>query len=357
MSSGGGDKTEKPTGKRKKDAREKGQVAKSRELAAAMSLIAATLALSRFGPVLVARAGDRMAAGLARIGDHPLAPLVPAELVAFVWSSGLLIALIVGPVAGLAAFASVGASVAQTGWLFTTKPLEMDFNRLSPASGMKRFSPSQGGVELLRSALGLIVIVLIGSDIAWDMTNRAPQLVSMTPMEAARDGWLRVWSLLWRAGLALLALGALDFAVQRYKWMSSLKMTKQEVRDESRMYDGNPEMKARVRRVQRDMMRQRMLSAVKTATVVVTNPTHYAVALEYRRERMSAPVVVAKGQDSMAARIRAEAREHGVPIIENPPLARALHKDAEVGDVIPAPLFGAVAEVLAYLVRIKQLMF
>ena len=121
--------------------------------------------------------------------------------------------------------------------------------------------------------------------------------------------------------------------------------------------EGSPEIKARVRRIQRDMARQRMLTAVKQATVVITNPTHYAVALEYRRERMSAPIVVAKGQDLMAARIRAIAREHGVPIVENPPLARTLHKDTEIGDVIPAPLFGAVAEVLAYLVRIKQLMF
>jgi flagellar biosynthetic protein FlhB len=357
MASNSGEKTEKPTAKRKKDAREKGQVARSRELAAALSLVAATLALLRFGPLLVARIGERMASGLARLGDHPQSPLMQPELAGFVWSAGALTALIVGPIAGVAALASVGASVAQTGWMFTTKPLEMDFSRMSPSNGVKRFAPSQGGLELLRSAAGLIVLLVIGWGTVWELTSRAPELVAMTPAEAARDAWGRLWSLMWRASLALTALGAIDFGVQRYKWTSSLKMTKQEVKEESRSSEGSPEIKARVRRIQRDMARQRMLTAVKQATVVITNPTHYAVALEYRRERMSAPIVVAKGQDLMAARIRAIAREHGVPIVENPPLARTLHKDTEIGDVIPAPLFGAVAEVLAYLVRIKQLMF
>jgi flagellar biosynthetic protein FlhB len=134
-------------------------------------------------------------------------------------------------------------------------------------------------------------------------------------------------------------------------------MTKQEVRDDHRLLEGNPEIKGRVRRVQRDMFRRRMLHATARATVVITNPTHYAVALEYRREKSVAPVVVAKGRDLLALRIREIAREHGVPIVENPPLARALHGSVEIGDMIPAELFGAVAEVLAYLIRIKQLMF
>ena len=132
-------------------------------------------------------------------------------------------------------------------------------------------------------------------------------------------------------------------------------MSRQEIREEARTTEANPEIKARVRRIQRDMARRRMLHAVPRATVVVTNPTHYAVALEYRRDKSVAPVVVAKRRDLVAERIRAIAREHSVPIVENPPLARALFKGAEVGDMIPAPLFGAVAEVLAYLIRIKQL--
>ena len=132
-------------------------------------------------------------------------------------------------------------------------------------------------------------------------------------------------------------------------------MTKQELKDEARSGEGNPEIKARVRRIQREMFRKRMLQAVPRATVVLTNPTHFAVALEYKRDKTAAPVVIAKGADLIAAKIREIARDHSVPIIENPPLTRALFKECEVGDVIPGQLFGAVAEVLAYLIRIKQL--
>jgi flagellar biosynthetic protein FlhB len=142
--------------------------------------------------------------------------------------------------------------------------------------------------------------------------------------------------------------------VQRQKTLKQLRMTKQEVRDEMRSMEGSPEIKARVRRIQREMTRRRMLAATKGATVVITNPSHYAVALEYRRTGMAAPVVVAKGQDQMALRIRKVARDHGVPIVENVQLARALYASADVGDVIPGALFEAVAEVLAYLVRLKQ---
>ncbi len=156
--------------------------------------------------------------------------------------------------------------------------------------------------------------------------------------------------------VALLMIAAADYGVQRWRHWTSLKMTKQEVRDEAKGEGGSPEMKARVKKVQRDMTRRRMLKAVKTATVVITNPTHYAVALEYNRTVSPAPRVVAKGKDLLAAKIRAAARDAGVPIIENVSLAQALYKGVEVGETIPADLFGAVAEVLAYLVRIKQLM-
>jgi flagellar biosynthetic protein FlhB len=151
-------------------------------------------------------------------------------------------------------------------------------------------------------------------------------------------------------------LALADAGWQWWKYYQSLKMSKQDLRDEAKGSEGNPEMKARVRRIQREMTRKRMLAAVPTATVVITNPTHFAVALEYRRGTMTAPVVVAKGQDLVAQKIKQIAYDHGVPTVENVPLAQALYKGAEVGDAIPADLFGAVAEVLAYLVRIRQLL-
>jgi flagellar biosynthetic protein FlhB len=158
-----------------------------------------------------------------------------------------------------------------------------------------------------------------------------------------------------KSAIALVVLACADYGVQRWRFMKSQRMTKQEVKDEQKDLEGNPEIKGRVRRIQFDLRRKRMMAAVPRATVVVTNPTHYAVALEYVRGGLPAPRVVAKGRGFVALRIREIAREHNVPIIENPPLARALYAGAEVGDMIPGALFEAVAEVLAYLIRLKQL--
>jgi flagellar biosynthetic protein FlhB len=177
----------------------------------------------------------------------------------------------------------------------------------------------------------------------------------MAPAGAAVLAWDHIERLLWQVGaaLGLLALG--DYALQRYRLMRSLRMTKQELRDEVKEHEGNAEVKGRIRRIQREMSRRRMIADVRRATVVITNPTHFAVALEYRRGTMAAPVVLAKGKDLIAGAIREQARKYGVPIVENKPLAQALFKAAEVGEAIPAGLFAAVAEVLAQLIRLKQL--
>jgi flagellar biosynthetic protein FlhB len=250
----------------------------------------------------------------------------------------------------------VGTTIAQSGWVMSGQPIKVDWNRLNPANGLKRLKPSQSGADLLKAVVGTVVLSILAWNITEGLLRDAGRLVWLMPGDAARSGWTQVVALLWRAGIALVVLAAADVGLQRWRHWSSLKMSKKEVRDEAKSSEGSPEIKARVRRVQREMTRRRMLKAVKTATVVVTNPTHYAVALEYRREVASAPRVVAKGKDHLAARIRSTAREGGVPIVENVSLAQALYKGVEVGQTIPAELFGAVAEVLAYLVRIRQLM-
>jgi flagellar biosynthetic protein FlhB len=234
--------------------------------------------------------------------------------------------------------------------------LRLNWQRLSPSSGLARLAPKQSGVDLVKAVIAVVILSALAWNTGRELVLDVPRLSWLAPVDAAVSGWSTVTRLLWHFGLAMLAIALADYGVQHWRLWSSLKMTKQEVRDESKSSEGSPEMKARVRKVQREMSRSRMLKAVKTATVVVTNPTHFAVALEYRRDLMAAPVVVAKGADFMAARIKAVAREHGVPTVENVSLAQALYKGAEVGDPIPGALFGAVAEVLAYLVRIKQLM-
>ena len=261
----------------------------------------------------------------------------------------------VGPLLGIAALLGVFGMVAQTGFMFATEPLKLNWGRLSPSAGLARLKPSQGGVEFLKAALAVTALSTIAWKIIDSQMHDGGMVARMAPADAARYAWESIRRLLWQGALAMLVLGVADFLVQRWRTSSDLKMSKQEVKDEARSTEGSPELKARVRQVQREMTKRRMLKAVQSATVVVTNPTHYAVALHYDRASMVAPIVVAKGMDHMAAHIKEIARTHGVPVVENVPLAQALYKGTEVGDTIPGPLFGAVAEVLAYLVKLKQL--
>jgi flagellar biosynthetic protein FlhB len=350
-----GERTEKPTYRRLRDARERGQVARSRDLAPAASLAAVTLGLGWLGAQMVTLIAAHMSSALGTLADHARGGIEAVGLTTQLTSEAAVLARVAGPCALIAAVIAIATGVAQVGWGFSGRALEMNWARLNPAAGFARFKPLQAGPELLKALIGLTVVGSIGYVLVLPWFEEAPALMGMTPIDAAQIAWSHLWTLLWRTSLALLALGVADYAWQRWRLMSDLKMTRQEVREEAKQNEGSPEIKSRVRRAQREMARSRMLKSVETATVVVTNPTHYAVALEYRRAEMAAPVVVAKGHDHMAARIRTVAREHGVPIVENVTLARALYKAADIGDTIPADLFGAVAEVLAYLVRLKQL--
>jgi flagellar biosynthetic protein FlhB len=349
------ERTEQPSAKRLRDARKKGQIARSRDLALAGASVAGTVALAAFGGPLVFGLAERLTADLANLGDAPLRTVVAGDLNALVMRSGLLIAALVGPIAICTMVAGVLVHGFQGGWAFSSEALQFHWSRLNPATGVKRFGLIQSGADTLKTFVSVAAIgylAWLATDAAISDSGRLPW---MAPAGAARAAWSHVERLLWQVGaaLGLLALG--DYALQRYRLMKSLRMTKQELRDEARENEGSAEVKGRIRRIQREMSRRRMLNDVKRATVVVTNPTHFAVALEYKRAAMTAPVVLAKGQDLIAAAIREQARRHGVPMVENKPLAQALFKSVEVGETIPAGLFAAVAEVLAQLIRLKQL--
>jgi len=354
MGSSSEDKTEKPSFKKYKEAHDSGKVARSRDLSVAIAFLAVTIALTRLGPALVAQLSNGLGVALTRLGNTPTAAISAGELSALVFSNGWVLLLAAGPLLVVGGLAGLFGNVVQSQVVLA--PLKLNFGALNPVEGFKKLAPKQSGVDLVKTMLAVTALSVLSVQVIRELLIAAPQLSWLAPVDAARYGWGQLVRLLWQCGFAMLVVAAGDFGVQKWRFYSSLKMTKQEVREEGKSAETNPEVKARVRKIQRDMSRSRMLKAVKTATVVVTNPTHYAVALEYRREKNGAPVVVAKGKDLMAARIRKVAREAGVPIVENVSLARALHGGAEVGDAIPGPLFGAVAEVLAYLVRIKQLM-
>lgn len=350
------ERTEKPSPKKLRDARERGQVPRSRDLSVAAASLAVTMACDYYGSAVLEKLSGRLALGLSTFADRPLRTLTPVELTSGLIADAAGMALVVAPLIGAAAVVGVGTTIAQGGWVVSSTPIHLDWTKLNPANGLKKLKPSQSGVDLVKTVIGAVTLTTLSYVVARELVDDATRLIWLSPIEAAASGWRRVITLLWRAGFALLMIAAADYGVQRWRHWTSLKMTKQELRDEAKGEGGSPEMKARVKKVQRDMTRRRMMKAVKTATVVITNPTHYAVALEYNRTVSPAPRVVAKGKDLLAAKIRAAARDAGVPIIENVSLAQALYKGVEVGETIPADLFGAVAEVLAYLVRIKQLM-
>jgi flagellar biosynthetic protein FlhB len=322
----------------------------------AAATIAATFALARVGGRLVSTLSERVTTDLAHFGDHPLRDITGQQLTGMVMGSVQLIALVVGPIGLVTMAAGVGMHGFQGGWNFAPEALQLNWSRLNPGQGAKKFNLIRSGTDTLSNLLSVAVLVYIGYDITRTVILDTARLPWLSPGGAAAVAWDHTETLLWRVGFALLFLALFDYALQRYRVMKTLKMSKQEVRSEAKESEGNAEVKGRIRRIQREMARRRMIDDVKNATVVITNPTHFAVALQYSRESMLAPKVLAKGRDVLAARIREEARKHEIPIVENKPLAQALYKTVEIGETIPAQLFAAVAEVLAYLVRIKQLM-
>jgi flagellar biosynthetic protein FlhB len=349
------ERSEQPTGKRLRDAAERGQVARSKEVQDVVQLAAALMTLSWVGSYMVGSLADKVGSGLSQIDGVAHRTVMPSELTAI--ATGYLgsLALIVGPVMATAVVGGLAAVSAQGGWNVSWKPLQPDLTKLNPMNGVKRLVPTKAGLDLVRVGIVAIALTWVAYGVVQPFVETSTLLSRVSLAEAAASAWTTVLTLVKRALIVFATVATADYLLKRYQLRKSLKMTKQEVKEEHKMLEGNPEIKGRVRRLQRDLARRRMLASVPKATVVITNPTHFAIALEYKREAMAAPRVLAKGADHMAQRIKDVAREHGIPTVENVTLARALYAHAEIDEVIPADLFEAVAEVLAYLVRLKQL--
>jgi flagellar biosynthetic protein FlhB len=330
-------------------------VARSKEVQDVVQLSAALMTLTWMGSYMVTSLAAKVGTGLSQIDTVAHRTVMPSELTAI--ATGYLgqLLMIVGPVMATAVVAGLAAVSAQGGWNVSWQPLQPNLSRLSPANGLKRLVPTKAGLDLVRVGLVSIALAWVAYGVVMPFVEGSALMSRVSVADASSQTWTTVLTLVKRGLIVFATIAAADYLLKRYQLRKGLKMTKQEVKEEHKMLEGNPEIKGRVRRLQREMARRRMLAAVPKATVVITNPTHYAVALEYKREAMAAPRVVAKGVDHVAERIKAVAREHGVPTVENVTLARALYANAEIDDVIPADLFEAVAEVLAYLVRLKQL--
>ena len=344
------DRTEQPSEKRLREARERGDVPRSRELANVAVLGVAVIALKATAGHLGGASRDWMQGALRfdrTLLDSPEA--LPAHAASLFY--GLVIPMLPLILAALAACAI--APMAMGGVRFASKALQPDFNRLNPMAGLARMYGKETFVELLRS---LLRVLLIGGVGAWVVYHAFGTLVGMADasLEAAvAEGVdLAMHALLAMVG-ALGVLALIDVPWQHVRHRAKLKMTRQELRDEAKEAEGNPEVKARVRQVAREMSRRRMMDAVPTADVVVMNPTHYAVALKYDAGKMRAPRVVARGVDELALAIRALAERHRVAVVEAPPLARALYRQAKVDQEVPVKLYAAVAQVLSYVYQLK----
>jgi flagellar biosynthetic protein FlhB len=349
------DRTEKATARRVREARRKGQVTRSRDVVQAGTLVALLIALGGAGSWMMGFLGVAVRDALAHVDRFPAHDLNTNDLESLLLVNVGRLMLVVAPVAGTALVAVIALSVGQTGWLVATESLKLNWSKLNPATGFKRLGFSNGGIDTVKMMVLVAILTVISFRVIQSNLEASTRFASLTPLRAGAEGWADIARLLRQCSLAMLFVAGADYGVQRWRHMKSLRMTKQEVKDDMKMMEGNPEIKARVRRIQMMAARKRMLSAVPKATVVVTNPTHFAIALEYRRGAMAAPKVLAKGRGLLAQKIKEVARDHGVPTVENVPLAQALYKTVEVGDCIPAELFEAVAEVLAYLIRLKQL--
>jgi flagellar biosynthetic protein FlhB len=344
------DRTEKATPKHRKRAREKGQVARSPDLGGAVVLVSGLLAVGAMGPRIVAAGAATFREMLGQIA-HPGRATTAAGLNGLMHSMLSTIALAVAPIAATCMAAALVAGVAQVGLRPSAKSLKPDFRRINPASGLRNLLGPNMVFELLKTTAKVAVVAAVATTaLLGGMTD----LVAKVGMPADALGSLmgsRAAGIAEQAAFAYLAIGLIDYGWKRWRHEKQLRMTKQQVKDETRQYGVSAEVKLAQRRRQMQAARARMMAAVPDADVVVTNPTHFAVALKYDGKH-TAPLVVAKGQDLIAAQIRRIAEENEVPIVPDPPLARALHQSVEIGQIIPEELYAAVARVLAFVYRL-----
>lgn len=345
-----GDRTEKATPKHRAQARKKGQVARSADLSGALVLIAGIVTIGALGPHIAQSVGSCMRAMLAEIA-HPQRVTSAAGMKQLLESTLTTVAYTVGPVAGACTVAALLSGFAQVGFRPHLQALKIDPHRISPHSGAKNlFGPNLLFETAKASTKVLIVGVVAAMSLLPDMSGLASK-VGIPPLALGSISAGSALGVAERASIAYLLIGAIDYAWQHRRTARAMRMTKQEVKEEVRQHNVSAELKGAQRRRQMQAARARMMAAVPTADVVVTNPTHFAVALRYDGSR-PAPEVVAKGQDLIAAQIRKVAKEHDVPVVPDPPLARALHGSVEVGQVVPAELYVAVARVLAFVYRV-----
>ncbi len=348
-----GDKTEKATPKKRRKAREEGQVLQSREMTSAIVLLCLFITMKVAGSYMYEQMYENF--GVFFNGYQNLSDLFSIKGITKLSMNMILRFLkIVAPIFLVALITGIASGYAQVGFLFTTKPLSFKFSKLNPLNGFKKMFSIRSVTELVKSILKIVIIGYIGYTYLISEAKNILNTMDMDVISIATYICITSINVAIRMCMAMLLLGVLDYGYQWWEYEKNLKMSKQEIKEEHKESEGNPEVKGKIRQKQRQMALRRMLQDIPKADVVITNPTHFAVAVKYDPKASDAPRVVAKGQDYIALRIKEIAKENKVEIVENKPLARTLFSTVEIGDKIPPELFQAVAEVLAFVYGLKN---
>lgn len=347
----GQDKTEEPTDKKREDSRKEGQIARSKELNTLVVTMAGAIGLLVEGDNIAQMMSYLMTSNFTITREMLMDPGAMAKMLL---SSGKYALIVMLPFFVVMTVAAVIGPISLGGWLFAAKSLAPKFSRMNPLSGLKRMFAASALIELLKSFAKFLIVMIVALVV---LSKERNDLVSIAhePLELAIIHSLQVvgWSTLWMA-CGLMIIAALDVPWQLYEAHKKLLMTKQEIRDEHKNSDGNPQVKQRIRQLQYEMTQRRMMESVPQADVIITNPTHFAVALKYDPEKGGAPMLVAKGVDFVALKIREIGAHHQILILESPGLARSIYYSTELDQEIPAGLYLAVAQVLAYVYQIRQ---
>ena len=348
----GQEKTEVPTEKKRRESREEGQVAFSKELSSAALLAGIVLTLVATSPIIL----DALRQLMSQI-FRDLAQSEELSIDSIFTLSGEIFYIILpafAPFVAVIIFVGIFASVLQVGVLITFKAIAPKFNKISPLTGLKRLFSSQSLADFLKSMAKLIIVGFVGYLTYIDKITELNGLSVSTPESILIYNFTVVAEVAGKIVLALVAIAIFDYFYQRWHHEQQLMMTKQEVKDETKQTEGDPQLKARIRQIQREMSNARMMQEVPKADAVIVNPTHFSVAILYDRDVMTAPEVIAKGADHLALRMRTVARENNVPILERPELARDLYANVEIGDDIPERFYKAIAEILAFVYRLRK---
>ncbi|WP_308639260.1 flagellar biosynthesis protein FlhB [Paenibacillus silvisoli] len=346
-----GEKTERATPKKRQEARKKGQTAKSQEVPGALILFFVFLSFMMLGGYYKSRIMHLFGS----LFEQKLLMEVTSENVVTLFADLMMQGfMLLAPIFAIAVLVAVIGNYAQIGIMFTAEPLKLKMNKLNPISGFKQIFSMHSLVEFVKNVLKLVLIGFIVYSVIRREMGSIMQLASV-PIDGIfsyiSDVTIRLGV---EIGAILAILALFDYMYKRYEHEKSLRMSKQDIKDEYKKSEGDPLVKSKIKERQRRMALQRMMQDVPRADVVITNPTHFAIALQYDGAKMEAPKVIAKGMDFVALRIKEVAKEHGVIMMENRPLARALYDRTEIGDSVPADLFQAVAEVLAYVYKLKK---